>query len=359
MPNERFTISVRFERDGKLEAVEVPLTLPSPMMPAELTQSVDLPEPFAPVRPVQYLPRAVLDQDVTPDPTGRAGPAIRLLIEGPSQSYERWLLEGDPERDRLTSFIGAWRYVAAADKGQRDALYAQFEHEQMRDPTLQVWRDSSDTVYQVAAKAGHVETIEDFGCTVRVKRFFPDFGIDEKTKKPTNRSEKRSNPAVLVAIEREGGTDERWVFARFPEFRATGDEAMPLHMRLDCPVEHDRPLPGFVLMTVDRQRHEVWMRHQDRTESRSLSVEENIDIPDSRYVFRVTRFVPSGRLVEQYRGSDERGAVTALRVEMTDASGQAMSTWLELDKPRVVSTVHGPVEVSFRKGQPGARGGHE
>lgn len=64
---------------------------------------------------------------------------------------------------------------------------------------------------------------------VAIRRYVPDFVIDNQTRKVTSRSDQPDNPAVLVAVGQEASTNEQWVFARYPGFnkRVNGDAKEP------------------------------------------------------------------------------------------------------------------------------------
>lgn len=76
MPDQRFVIRCGFEQDGEARQIEVPLGLTSPTMPADLTQVIELPQPYTPIHFTQYLPQATLEQSVVPGEKGMGTPAV-------------------------------------------------------------------------------------------------------------------------------------------------------------------------------------------------------------------------------------------------------------------------------------------
>jgi hypothetical protein len=95
------------------------------------------------------------------------------------------------------------------------------------------------------------------------------------------------------------------------------------------------------------------VRHEGKTTSRPLSLDQRIEVAGSRYTFHLARFVPSGELVEEYLPAEGRGGVAALKIETADPSGTRVTTWLALNKQRVVTTGVGPMTVSFGPAQAG------
>ncbi len=317
------------------------------MTGAELDQVIELPAPLAPLRLTRYLPRAMVERDVVPEESAAARPAVRVSVNGPSQKYDLWLVADDPQHNRLISLIGTWRYMSVANDQERDELFRQFKDEMTRSPMLRITPTNGGGEGELEARVGANRRFDELDCGVRVREFYPHFSYDRKTGNPTNESDKRFNPAALVELQSAGKKEERWVFSRFPDYEASEEESLPFHVRLDCPIDRKRETPDFALVTVDRQQHEAWLRHQGRTTSTRLGVDQQIGVPDSNYEFHITRFVPSGRLTEEYRSSTAKGAVTALQVETVDALGKPVSIWLELGEQRVINVATGRLFVRF------------
>ncbi|MCB9849870.1 MAG: hypothetical protein H6817_04120 [Phycisphaerales bacterium] len=356
MPNQELLLHCTYARGGEMVAVDQPFNPPSTMAPADINQSVALGDSATQVRIARYLPQAVRTQNVTADADGQ--PAVRLAIKGPKQAFDRWLIADDPLRNRLTSLIATWRYMAVADDAQRDDLYRQFEQELTRPAQVLIAGEASEPPAAIPARPGETYTDPRSGQTVKVLKFMPHFGMDQDAGEAVNQSDKRINPAVLVEVKHGGEKEEHWLFAKFPEFKMHGDAATPLRMRLDCPVEVERPAPDLVIVTVAKSRQEVWIRHEGKVHAEHASLNEAIKIPASNYVCTIEAFVPSGKLVETYVATDNRNAVTAIEVDVPDASGSNAAIWLEMNKPRVVDSPLGTLTLTFTTRQAVAAGGH-
>lgn len=356
MPDQELFVECRTGTGDEVRSAETVLKLGSTMSPADLDQQIALPAPYAPVRVRQYLAQAARDQQVEPADDGAS--AILLAIEGKKQSFERWLVAGDLERNRLTSMVGTWRYMVAASKAERDELYTQFERERNRPPRLIVTSEGTDGSVEMDAEVGKTQFFDALNCSVKVLEFFPHFGYEEKTKKPINRSDAKENPAALVEIRRGDDKEERWVFARFPDYNADSGPLESIGVRLDCPIETKDPAPDFVLITVEGKQHEVWTRHDGAITSKPLEAGAQVQIPESNYVFSIRRFVPAGKLIETYQTTDQKErAVTAVRVDVKTPGDAYAPVWVELGKVRMVPTQAGPVTVMFGSRPAGAKGG--
>lgn len=327
--------------------VVTPLAIHSPMVEELPNQLIELPDGAPPIRVLRFIPHASMRQDVVATADGAGRPAVEVSIEGPTQSFRRWLVADDPERNRLTSFIGSWRFMSVADRAQRDDLFRQYETEFTREPTLIVARAAGAGQRSVRVKVDTVETLEDLNCKVRVRKFYPDYAMDRTTLTPVNQSERRRNPAVLVDIEHEGMTETRWVFAKFPGFEPQEGEKLPFQVTLDCPAQTASEVADFALVTVAGQTNEVWQRHGSATTSRPLAVDDLIAIPHSPYRFRIASFIPKARMTEEFQSVEKGKGGPALEIEHSDAAGSPARLWLELGYTRKIDTPAGLIVVSF------------
>ena len=327
--------------------LDVALALSSPAVESRLDQVVELPSPLPAIRVTRYLPRAERKQRFVADDGKEARCGIELSIDGPARSYQQWLIADDDERNRLISLIGTWRYMAVADKREREELFAQFKSELNRTPTLLIERNDGDQTRKLPAKAGVVRTFDDPGCTVLVKDFYPDFGIDTTTGKPHNQSDEYRNPAALLKLTFGGQTVERWVFARFPGFSRDKSQPSRFRITLDCPFERDSRLPDFALVTVGRSSHELWRHTGAKSTTRPIAIGERIEVPSSRHTFHIARFVPSGRLIEEFTPTERSSGVAALQIETKDPAGHPIIIWRERGRSSVIPTVRGPLTVVF------------
>lgn len=343
-------LRVALDRPGGPETSDVTLQLPSALRPAALAQSIALPAPLPPLRLLRYLPLAALEQRLVSDPSGQSAPALRLAIEGPKLSYERCLAVGLEERDRLNSLIAAWRYVAAADRPERDELLARFGTELSRRPTLRI-AEAAGGSFELPAEPGALRSLAGGG-SVRVLEYYPHYERDALTGLPANRSGAPRNPAALVEVADAAGVHSRWVFTRFPEFDAGSPETAALRLSLDCPIETGTP--DVLLVAVQRSRLEVWIRFDGKVSTRPLAAGEAVPIPGSQYVFRVTQFEASGRLIETYSATeDTRAGVTVLEYADSDAIAvDGASHWLVLGRSCTKDTPAGRLTLTFDRKRP-------
>jgi len=359
-------------RVGRPFEIDVPIDLPSPTTSADLKQAIPLGPGLDPIHLDRYLPKAVLDQQVVPSDDPAARPAVELAVEGPTQSYRRWLLADDPARNRLVSFIATWRYMAVDQSAQRDVLFEQFQNEWTREPKIIASRAAGGPSAELPARAGAEAVLAGTDGKVRVLEFLPDFARDDKTGKPLSRSDEPNNPAAHVEIRYQGQQQHRWIFARFPDYKSGDGPDLPVRVTLDSPVGKPGSTPDFAIVTIADLRsgrppsrptqaaplHELWIRLAGATQSRSITVDESVPIEGSPYAFRITRFIPTGRLIEEYRQDDAQGKVAALRLRTRDAAGAEVQVWLEINQPRVISTPRGLMTVAFGPRQVSSAKGH-
>jgi hypothetical protein len=347
MPDQPLCLFCRVEDGSGPKTVRAVLKLTAPDTAADLGQSVDLPPPLAPLHIVRYLPRAEREQRVVAGAGPDAKPAVELAVEGPTQSYQLWLMADNAERNRLVSLVGAWRYMSVADKAQRDELFEQWKVELVRPPVLLLSRADGTGQREFTAQAGRTHTAGDLRCTMRVRAFYPDFSYDRETNKPVNQSEQRLNPAALVELESQGRKEERWVFAKFPEFSEKREDSLPYRVILDCPVEQKQSTPDYVLVTQGGKTHEVWQRFKGENSSRVIVIDQRVEMAGSQYSFRMARFVPAGRLIESFIASKKKGAGPALLVERATGTTTLEELWLEMNRERTVHMPKGKLVIWF------------
>ncbi len=347
-PSGSLAFRCQFDRGDERKQLETTIPLPSLVDAHDLDQVVVLPRPLPRVRLVRYLPLAVMEQRVIDAPPGEGAPAVRLSIEGPKRSFERCLVVRNPVRDRMSSLIANWRLFEVEDGAPRDALFARFEDEMERAPTITV-EGPGGAVAVVPAEPGLERDLGSLGGSIRVIEFYPHFSRDPQTTAPINLSERRMNPAVHLELRRGERSEERWAFTRFPQFRLHRTETLPYSISLDSPVEADDPIPVFGVMAVGGERLEVWTRDAaGEASSREVDVGEAVAVPDSNYVFRISEFEPNGLLQERYSPTDARRAgVTALRIRLEPEGGEPVTAWLAMGTEQSVKTGAGPIVLSF------------
>jgi hypothetical protein len=347
MPGQTFYFQCRLQQGNEPITIEEEVALPSVTEPSRLNQVIRLPAQNGTVRLVEYLSQARLNQRVEAAKDPKARPAVRVSIDGPTQSYQRWLLADDPRRNRLTSLIGSWRYMAVDAKAQRDDLLRQFETELTRDPVLVVRGAGGRVSGRLVAKEGASRHFTELKCRVRVEKFYSHYAQDDKKKRPVNVSDKRMNPAALVEIEYEGRRERRWVFSRFPEFGTEAGAAMPIRVSLDCPPESKGTAPDFLLVTVNRKTHEAWSRHEGKHAVRTFSEGEKMKVPGSQYTFHIVACEPAAQLIEEYVPTEGRSAVPALKIELAETGRPPQTIWLQLGREHVIPTKKGAMVVAF------------
>lgn len=121
-----------------------------------LNQTIVLGEGKGEIKLLRYLARASREQTMIADDTKQAQPALLLSIDGPTQSMQRWMIASHPQRNRLNSLIGKWRYFAIDDPSKRNEQLAQFENEYDRSASLLI----TPTVGELCLEC-HEEVTED------------------------------------------------------------------------------------------------------------------------------------------------------------------------------------------------------
>ena len=347
MPDTRFFVHVGAAEGASSSFSDTALRIRSASSSEDIDQLVASPDSSASVRVVRYLPSAELEQSANADETGVGRPAVEIAVEGPSQTIRRWLLADDPERNRLISYIGTWRYIAVTGSSEGKTLYEQFENELTRPPTIRVSPIGKEDWREVSLELGRLQSLPELGCTVVVRQFLPDYAMDRTTLTPTSLSERKKNPAAFVEIEHRGVKDSRWVFAKFPDFAHASTSQVPFLAVLDCPIETDGNSPDFAIVTVAGSQHEVWTRKGGKSTVTPMTPGTQFAIPESQYGFHIVQYVSSARLVESYRPTGQTKGRPAINVAFSDKKGQDAELWLGMGHFQRIVTQQGPTVVGF------------
>ncbi|MBI1827512.1 MAG: hypothetical protein HY287_18010 [Planctomycetes bacterium] len=359
MDNQKMVLRVQLPSTQSPKKIEFPVTIDASNLEQNPNLQVDLPTPYAPLKVVHFLAQAQMKQEVTADETGGGRPATELSIEGPTQSFHRWLVAGDPERDRLSSYIGTWRFMSVDSQADADVLRKQFETEFTRPPEIVVSASgaAAGAPRRFVVQEGATYTLDAMNGKISVRKFYTDYALDREIVRAVNQSARRHNPAVLVEIEQNGVKETRTLFAKFPGFAASRAESLPIDVQLDCPVEPAGDVPDFALLRIKGIGLQVLTRTESGSVARSLDENEFLSISGSPYRFRITRNVPSAKLVESY-SRDEHGK-PALEIEFAGKGGAPSREWLEFGHTRNFATASGDVIVSFEaRDESSPTGGH-
>jgi hypothetical protein len=359
MPNQQHHFQCQIETaDGTLRR-SVPLTLQTSQSPHDLHQTVEIHDSIPSLRLTRYLPRAILRQEIKAIDQEQGQPSLKISINGPTQSFQRWLVANDPAHNRLKSFIGTWRYQTVNNRAERDELLSRFKEERTRAPTVRITRADTGVTRTIPATVAEAVSLQDIGCSVRVRAFHPHFALDDKKGQPVNLSDQLVNPAALIELAHDGSKSERWVFGRFPDYKKEISIASPYRITLDCPIYEQRSTPDFMLTTAASGTIELWTRHEGKVAAQALPLNNEIKIEESQYAFQIIEFVPRGSLRERYEVTDSKDGAPALCVETIGTDGRPVVQWLKYGTPRVLSTALGPMTIAF--GPPATRqaGGHQ
>ncbi|MCC7292457.1 MAG: hypothetical protein IT449_10405 [Phycisphaerales bacterium] len=297
-------------------------------------------------------------QSAVADDGEHARPAVSLLIEGPSQEINRWLVADDPARNKLTSFIAMWRYMGVADRAARDELFKQFTEELTREPRLGIRGLPDGGMHEFPLRTGEVQTLQEPNCRFTVREFFPHFALEAGTSTPINQSSKNVNPAARVAIEKDGRSIDVWVFARHPDRGARAANELGLELRLDCPADDQAKRPDYVIVTIAGGDHEAWSRVDGRVNSAPIKPDEKVVIPGSKYTFRLAQYLAKARLVEDWLPGGGAEATPVLCVEVGDGETAPTPAWLPLNKPGRIPLTSRTLTLTFTSQSLAAQGAH-
>ena len=114
--------------------------------------------------------------------------------------------------------------------------------------------------------------------TITIERYVPDFSMDTETREVVSRTATPNNPALHVAVDRDGKTARRWIFARHAHFHGNENERLQLFFR-------------YVEGEIKDYRSDLSVI-EDGVVARRKTIEVNDPLKHGGYVFYQTDYDP-------------------------------------------------------------------
>lgn len=223
---DRPTLTLLDERSGDRETLDLKSAIGS-----EFHARVDLTAGLAMgdvrIRVDRYLPDTVIRETVTGD-AAQGRPAAQVTLTDDETSESVWLFSDQPAA--LGPVTAAYRLF------ESDEQFAAFvQHQEPERPesigTLRLSIDSKEHEIPVEECMKMATEVGETGVTARVLRFLPHatVGADNKL---VNASPRPKNPAIEVELTKDGVTEKRVAFARFPDFGSMHAKNQPMDIKV-------------------------------------------------------------------------------------------------------------------------------
>jgi hypothetical protein len=249
---------------GHSQSVSVGFDLEDPAVAAELTARGASDDGRLVVALKRYLPDARISAVAEPDPDGKAGPAVHLILNVAGQEMDRWLASDEPDYGSLLEPTPLDYVRLSGDRTVKDELeYLEILASPMpalvvrkpvggeRPAAYRLWEDQ-----ELPLGGGDVK--------VRVKRLASDFYIDKETGAAGTRSSDLKNPAAILEVESGGKIEKVILFSLYPGFSKNATNSagvMALHWqkrdekpRLERMVLVDSDSGGLTLLVTEGAR---------------------------------------------------------------------------------------------------------
>lgn len=157
-------------------------------------------------------------------------PAALGLVMQEDQPREssaiRWLFASSQEAINNTLVVGASRLAFFWDEAKAMA----FANDQSQPISAHRLRVAGT---ERGVEVGQLIELSDSPYNLKVIRTFTDFVIDDRTKKPANRSDLPNNPALEVALVDKTGQEQKrtFLFEKFPDFHGSQAEVALAKLR--------------------------------------------------------------------------------------------------------------------------------
>lgn len=337
-------IQCQIGKDNDVASTESKLAIQTVFKGSMLDQLVDAPKGLPQIRVKEFIPCATLKEEIRILDEKTAGAAIQIEIVGKKQKFSRWLVAADRSRDRLSSLIGNWRLLDCTT----EKAFIELEREfiKSRCGKLHIKSNENEKATHLAVSLRQSKTIKDLGLEVSVLDFLPHFDFD-KQHKPTSKSFRSLNPAVLLRLKHEGIEENRWVFARSFDISLQEQHRVPFKIELDCAIDDEKAVPSYLLVRRANGTIAVLSTEWPVGDRRPLTQDSSIKIPRCNYSFKMVRSEPHAQIHTQWEAAP-KGRNTVLRIETTDVnSTRSVTHWLQLGRPLRLKTSKGIMSVSF------------
>jgi hypothetical protein len=330
---------------GHSQHLTAPFDLGDPTAPADLSASAVSEDGQLRLTLKRYMPHARITPLGKPDPSGKAGPAVEILMSVVGQAMPRWLAADDPQYNELPS-PAAMTYVRLSEGRTIDDEIQYLKQLASSEPTLIV-RDPSGRDRPVAHTIAPGKALDLLGgkLKLRIKRLLTDYHMDPKTGQPVNRSDKPRNPAVVVEAEANGKSQQAILFARYPGFSRNATHAgRTLVFRWHMP----KPHMGLGQMTlVDRADGPLTLLIARGGKVQRLAVKagETTPIAGQNVTLKLVRRLPSARIEVKAENVSNALRRPTVQVQIAQGDEPVETVWITARRPVARRTSKGVLQL--------------
>jgi hypothetical protein len=329
---------------GHSQSVAVGFDLEDPAVAAELTAKGASDDGRLAVALKRYLPDARISAAAEPDPDGKGGPAVHLILDVAGQEMERWLAANDPDYGSLPEPTPLDYVRLSGNRTVKDEL----EYlETLASPTpVLVVRKPADGERPAAYRLSENQELplEGGDVKVRVKRLASDFYIDKETGVTGSRSSDLKNPAAVLEVESGGKSQEVILFSLYPGFSKNATNAAGL-MELHWQHRDEKPrLERMLLVDSDSGALTLLITEGARVRTVDVRAGQPIPLLGKTVSMKLIERLPAARMHVAAENASNSLKHPAVLAEVTVDGMPAKQVWVTVGTP----TAHGTGEKEFR-----------
>ncbi len=203
-------------------------------VPVKVGNKINVPGSNYAVTVKELIPDAEVQHEPINVSNEPKNPALYIKLSSQGKlTAEGWLLAKDrnwytdPQRDLKIEYI----WADNADEHERLANVTG----KSTKPELNITVEGKNIVKTVPVEKGKKFSIDGTDYSIEIKEFALDYS---KRLVPLGEQEP-SNPAVMVDIIGPQGTDSRWTFSKYPDYRDKAHKAIYKNVQLSCTVPED------------------------------------------------------------------------------------------------------------------------
>jgi len=293
----------------------------------------------------RYLPDSTAVRQVLNDAT-HPHLAVEVLLSGAGASHQAWVFA---ERTATLGNVAVKLHPVQGEEELARLLDTVPASQPTSKGVVKVASEGSTFQFPLEKCTGKAVPIGATGHTVRVLRYLPHavVGPDRKIKSASTRP---VNPAVEVELVGPSGTERRFAFARFPDFKSMhgGKQTEGLKVTFVAPRSREPTTPVEVLTGPGDALHARFRQAGGKTVSRKLDLGVPIESPWPGRQFTVLRRFDRARVNWKVEPVDlvRKDRVPAVILKLTTAK-DISTMGFQKYRPRPVVVDGEAHEVTF------------
>ncbi len=291
-----------------------------------------------------YIPDSeFVEQVVNDNPYPRPAVEVSLAAEGHQET--KWVFAN--RRERVGPLLIAYQTATTPDELRRLISPPSADPDDKGTVTVRI--NDTDHTFALPDCLEKTVPLDGTPYTLRALRYMPHATVGAENK-ISNASNNPVNPAVEVEITGPEGTDVRWIFAKFPDFKSMHGDARidDINVTFAPPAESGPSAPIEVITGPAGETFVGFSNRGKRQPPREVKPGAPIDTPWPNQRFTVIRSFDRARITHDVTPVDppRKQRTPAVEVEIkTDADVNTL--WVQKNRVAKLTSDGEPFEIAF------------